>query len=452
MGLKYGLNFTASDIAPFLEQNDILQNNVRSWRQLFGNASIGYESQKGLLQNDYTTAIADAYNAHLLQREGIYRAGLSASDTGAMLRTHDRNLADAYDTYLQKYREGLGALGTAYATEIGDIQKGLTDRAQNFADLYSSAYKYWTDELSKSSMLVDDTTKPIYEGEGKKAVATGEYEKTPLSLATEYGFGDLFDAQGQILPWEEASHLFINNEGVLTDRGRQFFDQTFNIKPEGYSWIDDKGDTHTTRGFTQWLSDTNSDLYTWAMSPDGYDYTRAGTNLGTAKSIVGLESDDTAYRNHEYADWSNLSTYDKDFDAAEKNVIAAFDAIDPKMDPSVTPAIDYITDRFKRPKRVKTAQAELAQYINLATQQHNDLLSFAKQSLGSQEFADFQKTNASLVNEYDSIRKDLIALQAEENPTSEKIKSVLSRYNAWQKNYYAKLKELSERPKKASGN
>ena len=41
MRLQYGMNITASNMRNILEKNDKQQNGVRTWRQLFGNASLG---------------------------------------------------------------------------------------------------------------------------------------------------------------------------------------------------------------------------------------------------------------------------------------------------------------------------------------------------------------------------------------------------------------------------
>ena len=452
--LKYGLNFTASDIAPILEQNNVLQNGVRSWRQRFGNAGIGYETQVGQLTDDYTAAMSDAYKTHLQAKENIYRAGLNASGTNSLLRTHDQNLASAYSTYIQKFREGLNTLGAEYASEVASIDEELANRAQNFADLYSSAYKYWTDELSKSTILVDDLSKPKYEGEGKNAVATGEYEKIAQTLASNYGLTDLLNEDGTAKTWEEASHMFLTANGQLTDRGRQFFDQAFNIKPEKYSWTDDKGKVHTTRGFTQWLSDTNSDLYNWAMSGDVSNYTRAGTNLGSAKSIVGLESDDTNYAHYEYQDWNDLKNYGKDFSTIGMGKEAA-DLYTAANDIDVAASIwegDPLKNKRKRKNKFAEAKGKFSEYTTSAVQQHGDLVAYAKKVLGPEAFATFQTNNASLVNEYQSIYEDMIVTLNKTDPTADEVKNVISRFDNWQKRYYGKLEEYSKLPKpKASG-
>lgn len=323
--IKYGLNFNASDIKDSLALMERQQNGVKTWQQLLGGASLGYENQVGALSSDFTDTIAEAYRANLLQRENIYRSGLGARETSSALHTNDANLNQAYMTYLSKYREGLSSAASAYGAETKAIQDAASERSKNLADLYASAYDYWANELfgsTRQDFALDENGNkiPIYEGEGKKAKLTDKYEMQSINVADEYGLTDLLNEEGVVRAWDDISHKLLNADGTLTDRGRQFFDQMFNLKLSGYTRTDDKGNATATRGFSQWLSDTNADLYDWAMSPDLYNANVQGTNFGTAKSLVGLKSTDDTYNAFDYTDWDKLDNEVKDFGATVERV------------------------------------------------------------------------------------------------------------------------------------
>ena len=47
--------------------------------------------------------------------------------------------------------------------------------------------------------------------------------------------------------------------------------------------------------FAQWLAGNDEKLYEWSRSYNPYNYTEAGTNLGSFKTMVGLTSADEKY-------------------------------------------------------------------------------------------------------------------------------------------------------------
>ena len=69
------------------------------------------------------------------------------------------------------------------------------------------------------------------------------------------------------------------------------------------------GDTERTMyGFDEWLSKNNPELRDWWLTQDVYNYTREGTNRGSANVLSGRESTDKTYHPSEYSldpvDWN----------------------------------------------------------------------------------------------------------------------------------------------------
>lgn len=295
MPLQYGLNFTASDLRNILEQNDKQQNGIRSWRQLFGNASLGQQAQSDALKTAYSDIIAQAYKANFEQQNAIANSGLSAGAVKQGLALSRQELADTYNNYMQNYASNLNDINTAYQEEISGYDEALTQRAQNYADLYNSAYNYLSQELFGASYAENDlnTATPVYADEGKNPEVTGySYDQINHDYLTEHGLDWLKDENGNLLSWEKLGPMLVDGSGGLTEKGTQFFEQLFNARPDAFLRTTEDGETVNVKSFGQWLSETNTELYDWMVSGDAFNYTFDGTNLGTAKAMAGLDSTD----------------------------------------------------------------------------------------------------------------------------------------------------------------
>lgn len=297
MPLQYGLNFTASDLRNILEQNDKQQNGIRSWRQLFGNASLGQQAQSDALRSTYSDIIAQAYKANFEQQNAIANSGLSAGAVKQGLALSKQELADTYNNYMQNYASNLNEINADYQEEIADYDEALDERAQNYANLYNSAYNYLSQELFGASYAENDlnTAKPVYADEGKNPEVTGySYDQINHDYLTEHGLDWLKDENGNLLSWEKLGPMLVDGSGGLTERGTQFFEQLFNARPDAFLRTTKDGKTVNVKSFGQWLSETNTKLYDWMVSGDAFNYTFDGTNLGTAKAMAGLDSTDDA--------------------------------------------------------------------------------------------------------------------------------------------------------------
>lgn len=294
MGLPYGLNITSSSMKKVLEENEKQQSGIRTWRQLFGNASLGYEAQSDALRSDYVSAMTEAYKANLARQDAIMGAGYNVGATKEMIGTNRNDLLAAYNTYVRNYNTAQNTVNTNYANEWSGIEKDLVTRAENFAKLYNSAYEYLSKELYGSSYTNVD----------------GEI----VDVLTDQGLDWLYmtDETGkptqELRSWEQLSHMLFESTGSMTDKGREFYDAMFNIPVQNW----ETKDGISVRSFDKWLSDTNSDLREWWVGTDEYNYTRAGTNKGTAQSIIGLESTDTFFAPYEHNTFEDygLDVYD----------------------------------------------------------------------------------------------------------------------------------------------
>lgn len=318
MALQYGMNITASDMRSLLEKNDKQQSGVRTWRQLFGNASLGFNAQSDALTTDYTDAIAKAYESNFKQNDAIMGAGLASGVTKEMLSASRNDLHTAYETYVRNYGSDMATVAETYGEEVGTIDAALTERATNFSNLYNSAYKYLSEELFGATQTLPGTAEngaeAIYEGEGKDSEFKG-YKDINLDYMSEHGLGWLTDGEGNLLSWDAVSQQIFNDDGTLNKKGIAFFDQMFNTPYENYMHVDGE---RNIRSFDEWLSDTDAELRDWWVSPDTFNYNFAGTNKGTSQIMTGRESTDDIYGAYEYADSHGMSEFAK-FDFGESS-------------------------------------------------------------------------------------------------------------------------------------
>lgn len=274
MALQSGFNLPASDMAQILEKNDKTAQGIRTWRSLFGNASLANASAMDKLTTSYSDAIAQAYRANLEQENQIMGAGLSSGATKSLLALSRDELQQTYDNYLANYSSALGDVASAYNEEVTTIASALGDRAQNLSDLYNSAYQYLSEEIYPSTY-----TDP----EGNVSNYLDNYNLDWLYNTDDTGMTTLKN-------WDQIARKAFDDNRELTLDGQRFFNAMFNARPEGYQLTDADGNIVNTRAFDQWLSDTNPELREWYASTDPFNYTFAGTNKGTALSLLGMDS------------------------------------------------------------------------------------------------------------------------------------------------------------------
>ena len=274
MALQSGFNLPASDMAQILEKNDKTAQGIRTWRSLFGNASLANASAMDKLTTSYSDAIAQAYRANLEQENQIMGAGLSSGATKSLLALSRDELQQTYDNYLANYSSALGDVASAYNEEVGAISAALGDKAQNLSDLYNSAYQYLSEEIYPSTY-----TDPV----GNVSNYLDNYNLDWLYNTDDTGMTTLKN-------WDQIAREAFDDNRELTLDGQRFFNAMFNARPEGYQLTDADGNIVNTRTFDQWLSDVNPELREWYAGADPFNYTFAGTSKGTALSLLGMDS------------------------------------------------------------------------------------------------------------------------------------------------------------------
>lgn len=435
MALQYGMNITASDIKSLLEKNDKRQNGIRSWRQLFGDASLGFNAQSDALATDYSNAIAQAYQANLRQKNAIMGAGLNIGATQSMLANNNVDMQQAYQTYVQNYNKNISALASDYSEEVGAIDTALTERATNFKKLYDSAYKYLSEELYGAYNMLPGTAEngaePIITGEGKDSEFNG-YQPVNLDYLDENGLGWLVNTNEEdntrtLKSWNEIAANIFNSDGSLNSYGVQFFDQLMNARGDAWRVTDKTSDTgeRAMRGFDEWLADTDNELREWYASPDAFNYSFAGTNRGTANAMLGRESTDNLYGAYEYVNTSGMDEFNKfnfgesgeyfqkalaRLRAAEEWVYTAdeLNTWENTMAKQMAEMGQMYSPTHHDPYAwYPEAEAAWNNYRAQVGSLYKDLKNFFGQKMGTEMSSTFYKENVALTEEYDALMEEI---------------------------------------------
>lgn len=253
--IQYGSSIPASDVANILQQTDRQSNGVQTWRQLFGNAALGYQSNLGALEKDFSDAISQAYNSNLAQQGVISASGLAAGSRNYLQENLSKELSSVYETYVNNYRKAQQEAQQVYSDEYGIIAEELGTRAKNIATLYNESAYDFLSYLSEQDKLKD------------------------LNLNWLTSYNDKDNTYNLLSKDELLNKLFDSETGEINAYGREFFDAMFNF--QGAEGIN---------SFGRWLSETNPELAEWMLEQDVYDATGA-MNLEKVKQIIGIGGD-----------------------------------------------------------------------------------------------------------------------------------------------------------------
>lgn len=284
---KYGMIFDTADIKSQLAAANRDYYGRKVWENLYGSIDYAKQRQLGKLQQDYSSAVNEAYASAHLANQNIAASNLGVGYKAAASEANDLALEEAYNTYRQKYLAGVSEVESLSAQQTQNVTNALGEQAKYMSDFAEKPYeylKYVFDKYSEgeraNNIFYNEELWKRYTKEVKDEAGnpTGERELKSWEEIANYGAYEEVEGKKQ---W---TGLF-DNSGNLTIKGVDFFDQMINqLAYEG-------------RGisFGNWLAENDEKLYEWSRSYNPYNYTEAGTNLGSFKTMVGLTSADEKY-------------------------------------------------------------------------------------------------------------------------------------------------------------
>lgn len=284
---EYGWVFTDSDTKDNLYNDNRDYYGNRTWEKLYNQATIDAQSASDAAQLDYQSSLAEAYTTAMQNKSALYQTSLYGEAKEAQLANIDSAMEAAFTTYKNNLYSQEQAISQKYQQNLAAIDEALAKQAENYNALADSAYEYLQFLYDEYDMSGDDENNIFLNNDlWSRYTVKDDDEVTRLKTWQELASPGAKDANGEYIG------LF-DERGNLTIKGSEFFDQMFNeVSVKGVGGEDYK----YGKGYWEWLNETNPDLKTWAQSANPYDYTTAGTNIGSLKQDVGLLSTDETYR------------------------------------------------------------------------------------------------------------------------------------------------------------
>lgn len=289
---QYGMIYDTASIKSQLAEANRDYYGRKTWEDLYGSIEYAKQKQIGQLEQDYSTAMAEAYASAYRANQGIAASNLGEGYKAVSMEETDLALEEAYNAYKQNYLSGVAEIETAAAKQTQTVTDALTEQAEYIKDFANTPYQYLqyvfeqygegeqSENIFYNEEMWKRYTKEVKDEQGN---LTGERELKSWEEIADYGaYEEIKDEFGNVQ--KQWTGLY-DEQGNLTIKGADFFDQMINqLAYEG-------------RGisFGQWLAENNQELYDWSQSYNPYDYTEAGSNLGSFKTMVGLTSTDEKY-------------------------------------------------------------------------------------------------------------------------------------------------------------
>lgn len=310
--MPQGMILTGEQASKQLYENNRDFYNRKTWENLLNTNSVAALKAENQIVKDYTDTSAEAYVSYLKNKNTIQNSGIVGSGRDELLKQNQLALEDAYNSYRQNLNENVGAIQESALQNQQNIYDALTEQGEMTAQYNNLHYDYLEklyeqylagentlfNELNWKKYLTRDLNTELTDeqiAEYNDLIASGvelspeqealflqDYRLKTREELSNAAWDELTDEKGNVIGRDYTS--LYDEDGNLTVAGADFFDQLENAVANtgGYSWGD-------------FLSETNEDVYNWAMSYNPYNYTDDGTNAGTYRTMTGRMSTDYAY-------------------------------------------------------------------------------------------------------------------------------------------------------------
>ena len=279
MANNYGYIFTKDSVKEQLKNMNRTHQGRQTWGEYYGAIDVAKQDALSKVTHDYSSDVLEAYKTAEENKYIIANSALGQGYKEEAFKDIDASLMQAYDTYRQTYANNVASVESNVDAQKVAIDKALDVEATNMQSMLNSGYDYLTDLYNRAYGLGDYKNAGEDEALKKRFESDAQWSKY-LSQTTNENGNKLLLTQSELY-----SQLFDKNN-ELTLKGTDFYDQMINQLGtelgENYSYYD-------------WLNKTNPELFEWSQSYNPYDYTETGTNIGTFKNMVNLQSTDNKY-------------------------------------------------------------------------------------------------------------------------------------------------------------
>ena len=139
---KYGMIFDTSDIKSQLAEANRDYYGRKVWENLYGSIDYAKQKQLGKLQQDYSSAVNEAYASAYLANQNIAASNLGVGYKAAASEANDLALEEAYNTYRQKYLAGVSEVESLSAKQTQNVTNALDEQAKYESAFAEKPYEY----------------------------------------------------------------------------------------------------------------------------------------------------------------------------------------------------------------------------------------------------------------------------------------------------------------------
>lgn len=282
--MSYGSIFGQREVKEQLYNLNKDYRGRKTWADLYTNAGLAAEQQQSAVNYDYSNALSQAYLSSLNTNSAISGTNILQGNKQALLDQNALALQEAFNTYSKQHVQNTSAIREQLNKTTGAIDTALTEQADNTIAYANAHYDY----LKK---LYDD-----YYNQDNKIFDNILWKKYLVNETDEEG--NVIDTR--LKRWNELATpsrdengewtSLYNDKNELTLAGADFFDQMENFVASV--------DADRAAGALSWgeyLNEANPKLLKWANEANKYDYTIAGSNAGSFKTLFGMTSTDNKY-------------------------------------------------------------------------------------------------------------------------------------------------------------
>lgn len=282
---EYGSVFDTNDIKKYLLKYNRDYTGKKSWENLYNQVNLSTVRQLNSLSVDYSQAMSDAYATAYANKAAINSSNIGEGYKTAIDEELDIALDAAYDAYRNNYLSSVSDVENAANEATAQIDLVMEEEANNISSFAKKPYEYlqylfdkFGEGLEEDNIFYNDELWKRYTNE--EFDENGEVVNRTLKSWDEIVAKGAKDENGEWIGLYDADNR-------LTVKGADFFDQMLNYY--------DSTKPGAGLGFGSWLAENDPDLSKWSKEYNPYDYTEAGTHLGSFKTMFGLTSTDEQY-------------------------------------------------------------------------------------------------------------------------------------------------------------
>ena len=271
--------YTAESVASYLKKMNKDYYGNRTWAKQFSNVDFLKQTAVEDLRSDFGTAVGNAYESALNNKTAIQMSNLISGNKQIALDENQLALEEAYDAFIKNYGSSYRDIEESTIAQMSEINNEALHQGEMFSRYATSHIDYLYDLWDKYQ--AGDISGDFFNDPKFSNYMISEYDDEGNLVLNES------KPSKTIMDRSQLENLIFDENGNLTLAGRSFFEQM------------EYDELLRENSFSNYLSETDKELYDWARSNNPYDYAPnalgESTMAGTFNKMTGRESSDEVF-------------------------------------------------------------------------------------------------------------------------------------------------------------